>query len=203
MPWSPCRASRINSHRPPPSPLASSCSHWWLRWRRTWMSKVYGCPYSPAIMQEWHLSNTRQSMRWLMHGMSNMRAAPRASTSEEISIMLRRQGKKEAPQDVMSRQETAIWLGRAMSTSEVTLRVVLELLDVVAFQQAVIEQFYEQRHTLPAHDNSQPSEPSLDFEPGTSQKIVEKLTHLREELDPVLKTVEDACQRFEKMIHPT
>jgi hypothetical protein len=34
-------------------------------------------------------------------------------------------------------------------------------------------------------------------------KIVEKLTHLREELDPVLKTVEDACQRFEKMIQPT
>ena len=69
--------------------------------------------------------------------------------------MLRRQGKKEVPPDVMSRQETAIWLGRAMSTSEVTLRVVLELLDVVAFQQAVIEQFYEQGYTLPAQDNGQ------------------------------------------------
>ncbi len=48
--------------------------------------------------------------------------------------MMRRQGsKKEIPKDVMSRQETVLWLGRAMSTNEVTLRVVLELLDVVAF----------------------------------------------------------------------
>jgi hypothetical protein len=117
--------------------------------------------------------------------------------------MLRRQGKKEVPQDVMSRQETAIWLGRALSTNEVTLRVVLELLDVVAFQQAIIKQLYEQGHTVAAHDNGQASEPSLNIEPGTSQKIVEKLTQLREELDPVLKTVEDACQRLEKMIQPT
>ena len=80
-------------------------------------------------------------MPWLTHGMLNMPVAQQASTSKETSIMLRRQGKKEVPQDVMSRQETAIWLGRAMSTSEVTLRVVLELLDVVAFQQAVICSF--------------------------------------------------------------
>ena len=117
--------------------------------------------------------------------------------------MLRRQGKKEVPRDVMSRQETAIWLGRALSTNEVTLRVVLELLDVVAFQQAIIKQLYEQGHAVVAHDNGQASEPSLNIEPGTSQKIVEKLTQLREELDPVLKTVEDACQRLEKMIQPT
>ena len=117
--------------------------------------------------------------------------------------MLRRQGKKDVPQDVMSRQETAIWLGRAMSTSEVTLRVVLELLDVVAFQQAIIKELFEHGHAVPAHDNGQALEPSLNIEPGTSQKIVEKLTQLREELDPVLKTVEDACQGFEKLIQPT
>src|SRR6266568_117660 len=133
-------------------------------------------------------------MPWLMHGMSNMHAAQQVSINEETCIMLRRQGKKEVPQDVMSRQETAIWLGRALSTNEVTLRVVLELLDVVAFQQAIIKQLYEQGHAV---------EPSLNIEPGTSQKIVEKLTQLREELDPVLKTVEDACQRLEKMIQPT
>jgi len=115
--------------------------------------------------------------------------------------MLRRQSKKEVPPDVMSRQETAIWLGRAMSTSEVTLRVVLELLDVVAFQQAIIKQFYEQGQAV--HFDGQEDEPSSIIESGTSQKIVEKLTQLREELDPVLKTVEDACQRFENMIQPT
>jgi len=117
--------------------------------------------------------------------------------------MLRRQGKKEVPPDVMRRQETVIWLGRAMSTSEVTLRVVLELLDVVAFQQAIIKQFFEQDHAVPIHNDGQADEPSLTIEPGTSQKIVEKLTQLREELEPVLKTLEDACQRFENMIQPT
>jgi hypothetical protein len=115
--------------------------------------------------------------------------------------MLRRQGKKEELKDVMSRRETAIWLGRAMSTNEVTLRVVLELLDVVAFQQAIIKEFYEQSHGT--QDNGQTSEPSLEIEPGTSQKILEKLTQLREQLDPVLKTVEDACQQFEHIIQPT
>jgi len=115
--------------------------------------------------------------------------------------MLRRQGKKEVPPDIMSRQETTLWLGRAMSTSEVTLRVVLELLDVVAFQQAIIKEFYEQGQAM--HLDGQASEQSLDIEPGTSQKIVEKLTQLREELEPVLKTVEDACQRLENMIQPS
>jgi len=81
--------------------------------------------------------------------------------------MLRRQGKKEVPQDVMNRQETAIWLGRSLSTNEVTLRVVLELLDVVAFQQAIIKQLYEQGHTVAAHDNGQAFEPSLNIERGT------------------------------------
>jgi gas vesicle protein len=47
--------------------------------------------------------------------------------------------------------------------------------------------------------NDQASEPEMS---EVSQKIVEKLTQLREELDPVLKTVEDACQQFEKMIQP-
>jgi hypothetical protein len=129
-----------------------------------------------------------------------MHAAQQVFINEETCIMLRRQGKKEEPRDVMNRQETAIWLGRSLSTNEVTLRVVLELLDVVAFQQAIIKQLYEQGHTIAAHDDGQASEPSLNIEPGTSQKIIEKLTQLREELDPVLKTVEDACQRLEKMI---
>lgn len=115
--------------------------------------------------------------------------------------MMRRQGsKKEIPKEVMSRQETALWLGRAMSTNEVTLRVVLELLDVVAFQQAVIKEFYEQGGEV--RDNGQAPEATLEMEPGISEKIVEKLTQLREELGPVLKTVEDACEQFERTIQP-
>ncbi len=115
--------------------------------------------------------------------------------------MMRRQGsKKEIPKDIMSRQETVLWLGRALSTNEVTMRVVLELLDVVAFQQAVIKEFYEQSSR--AGDNGQIPETSLKIEPGISEKIVEKLMQLREELGPVLKTVEDACKQFERIIQP-
>src|SRR5258708_28826754 len=100
-------------------------------------------------------------MPWLMHGMSNMHDAQQVSINEETCIMLRRQGKKEVPQDVMSRQETAIWLGRTLSTNEVTLRIVLELLDVAAFQQAIIKQLYEQGHALVEHHNGHDSQPSL------------------------------------------
>ncbi len=83
--------------------------------------------------------------------------------------MMRRQGsKKEIPKDIMSRQETVLWLGRALSTNEVTMRVVLELLDVVAFQQAVIKEFYEQSSR--AGDNGQIPETSLKIEPGISEK---------------------------------
>lgn len=114
--------------------------------------------------------------------------------------MLRRQGKSNVPQaDVMSRQETAVWLGRALSTNEITLRVVLELLDVVAFQQAAIKRFYEQDQVGTVNPDGEDPGPEVS---EVSQKIVEKLTQLREELDPVLKTVEDACQQFEKMIQP-
>ncbi len=117
--------------------------------------------------------------------------------------MLRRQGKKaepknQVPVDVMSRQDTAIWLGRAMSTNEVSLRVVLELLDVVAVQQAAIMEFHKQ--SIAAHNNSQASTPMLSSQQADSERILEKLTQLRELVMPVLKVVEDACQQFEKII---
>lgn len=117
-------------------------------------------------------------------------------------MMMRRQRQKETPSEVMSRKETAVWLGRALSTNEITLRVVLELLDVIAVQQAAIKQLSEQAETLPANANGHVSPETLDGEPDISQKIVEKLTRWREELDPVLQAVEDACQQFEKMLKP-
>src|SRR5690242_17553261 len=71
----------------------------------------------------------------------------RAAPEKEAQAMLRRQGKKEPPKaepkDSISRQEAVIWLGRAMSTNEITLRVMLELLDVVAFQQAQLKNLTE------------------------------------------------------------
>jgi len=119
---------------------------------------------------------------------------------KEERHMLRRQPKKEQanaqPKDSISRQEAVIWLGRAMSTNEVTLRVVLELLDVVAFQQALLKNLTDQARA----DDVNGAEPPLEIEPGTAEKILEKLTQLREQVTPTLKVVEDACRQFEGML---
>jgi hypothetical protein len=119
---------------------------------------------------------------------------------KEAQHMLRRQAKKAQtnvqPKDSMSRQEAVIWLGRAMSTNEVTLRVVLELLDVVAFQQALLKNMTEQGHAGDLNGSESP----LEIEPGTAEKILEKLAQLREQVTPTLKVVEDACRQFEGML---
>lgn len=119
--------------------------------------------------------------------------------------MLRRPGKKappsEGPKDGISRQEAVIWLGRAMSTNEITLRVMLELLDVVAFQQALLKSMADR--TAPGDAPSgleNGAEPKLEIEPGTAEKILERLTQLREQVTPTLKVVEDACRQFEEML---
>lgn len=123
--------------------------------------------------------------------------------------MMRRPGKKDAPIEGMSRRETAVWLGRALSTNEVTLRVVLDLLDVVAFQQAAIKQLTEQNRLRFAGEDGKVEqgekvlEGQPDLETEIAQKVVEKLTRWREELTPVLHAVEDACQQCEKMISST
>lgn len=132
--------------------------------------------------------------------------------------MMRRPGKKDAPIEGMSRRETAVWLGRALSTNEVTLRVVLDLLDVVAFQQAAIKQLTEQNRFRSAGEDGKVEkvekvervgrvekvmEGQPDLETEIAQKVVEKLTRWREELTPVLHAVEDACQQCEKMISST
>ncbi|HET8846244.1 MAG TPA: hypothetical protein VFN35_32580 [Ktedonobacteraceae bacterium] len=129
--------------------------------------------------------------------------------------MMRRPGKKDAPIEGMSRRETAVWLGRALSTNEVTLRVVLDLLDVVAFQQAAIKQLTEQNRLRSAGEDGKVEkvergergekvmEGQPDLETEIAQKVVEKLTRWREELTPVLHAVEDACQQCEKMISST
>lgn len=119
--------------------------------------------------------------------------------------MLRRQGKKEppneGPKDGISRQEAVIWLGRAMSTNEITLRVMLELLDVVSFQQALLKSMADRTTPgdVPAGVENG-AEPKMEIEPGMAEKILEKLTQLREQVTPTLKVVEDACRQFEEML---
>lgn len=115
-------------------------------------------------------------------------------------MVMRRQTRKDAATENMSRQETAIWLGRALSTNEVTLRVVLDLLDVVAFQQAALKQLTEQARERSLEKGSEEMVVGQELEEEVAQKVVEKLARWREELTPVLQAVENACQQCEKII---
>lgn len=103
----------------------------------------------------------------------------------------------------MNRKETSLWLGRAMSTSEVTLRSILQLLSVISFQQKVIQAMYDQLQSGNAKI-SWPSPaaqgPLTELSNGGSQDILKSLAELEEKLKPVLQMVDQACAQLEKEI---
>ncbi len=99
----------------------------------------------------------------------------------------------------MSRQEAALWLGRAMSTTEVNLHVTLQLMEVVNFQQRVIQALAEK--VTPAQGDGQGlSGVLLEVDHGATKGILDKLIELQGELEPVLKAVDDACHKLEGML---
>jgi hypothetical protein len=104
-------------------------------------------------------------------------------------------GKKS---DIMERKETAVWLGRSMSTHEITMRMVLQLLDVVTIQQQVVQALYEK--TQGEIDGGPPLEALEQLEQGLSDDILQRLTEIRGQITPVLQVVDDSCQTLEKML---
>ena len=48
------------------------------------------------------------------------------------------------PSPIMTRKEVAVWVGRALSSSEVAMRMLLQAVDVITLQQQVIEALHEQ-----------------------------------------------------------
>jgi len=98
----------------------------------------------------------------------------------------------------MGRQETAVWLGRALSTDELTLKLVLQLLDVVAFQQGVIEELVEKAGLQTTNGN--PSDAMKAMDAGATKRILRELDDLRGQIKPVLQAVEQSCTQLEKMI---
>lgn len=112
-------------------------------------------------------------------------------------------GAKKPHELFMNRKETSIWLGRAMSTSEVTLRSILQLLSVIAFQQKAIQALYDQLQSgtagFPPPSLSLQGSPA-DLGDGASQNILKKLAELEEQLKPVLEIVDQACAQLEKEI---
>jgi hypothetical protein len=98
----------------------------------------------------------------------------------------------------MDRREAAVWLGRALSTDELTLKLVLQLLDVVAFQQGVIQELAKNAPVSPTNGNI--PDVLKELEGGASGRILRDLNSLRDQIKPVLKAVEDSCTQLEKMI---
>jgi hypothetical protein len=112
-------------------------------------------------------------------------------------------GAKKPQELFMNRKETSLWLGRAMSTNEVTLRSILQLLSVIAFQQQAIQALYDQLQSgTPGFPTpSLPLQGSLaDLGDGASQNILKKLAELEEQLKPVLEIIDQACAQLEKEI---
>jgi hypothetical protein len=99
----------------------------------------------------------------------------------------------------MSRKETAVWLGRAMSTTEVNLRVILQLVEVIDFQQRAIQALTEK--IVPPQGDGQLLTGALrEIDQGATKGILDKLTERRGELGPILKAVDEACRQLEGML---
>ena len=110
---------------------------------------------------------------------------------------LRKRQPKSA-QEGFSRQETAVWLGRAMSTSEVALRVVTQMLDLIEIQQRTLQAMQEV--ITQSEGISIPEGLGQALKEGTSPETLKQLEEIRQELKPVLKAIDDACTKLERMI---
>jgi hypothetical protein len=107
--------------------------------------------------------------------------------------------RKNIPQqDAMPRQESALWLGRALSTNEVLLRALLQTMDIVQVQQQVIQALHERARADAQHGD--PSEALEQMEQGLSAELQAKLADLREQLAPILDMVDESCRTLEGML---
>jgi hypothetical protein len=105
---------------------------------------------------------------------------------------------KSQPGEGMGRQEAAVWLGRSMSTHEVTIRVLLQLLDVVDLQQQVIQALYA--HLPHKSDGAPPDEVFKQMDRGLTADLLKRISELRQQVSPILEIVDDSCKTLEKLI---
>ncbi len=99
---------------------------------------------------------------------------------------------------MVGQQEFAVWLGRAMSTNEVTLRVVVQMLDMISLQQKTVQALVD--HLAENGDSSQFEEIRNEFGQVGSAEILEQLEDVRKELEPVLDVVKKSCQQLKRKI---
>jgi hypothetical protein len=100
--------------------------------------------------------------------------------------------------ETMARQEVAVWMGRALSSSEVALRFLLQLVDVITLQQQVIQALYERQSAQT--QSAEASEALREMEQGLSKDLQDRLGEIREQLHPILKSLDESCQTLEAML---
>jgi hypothetical protein len=107
--------------------------------------------------------------------------------------------KNAAPKvTAMSRQESAIWLGRALSSNQVVLQAMLQLLHVVGVQQQVLQALVRQQYGQSLEDGQSDALQGAKGEAG--KDILRRLEELEVSLQPVLQAVEQACISLQKEI---
>jgi hypothetical protein len=98
----------------------------------------------------------------------------------------------------MGRRELAVWLGRSMSTHEVTLRMLRQMLDVIALQQRIIEAQYQAASGMGPEGET--GEVLARMEDGLTADLLGQLAQLREQVSPILDMVDQSCLSLEQMI---
>jgi hypothetical protein len=100
--------------------------------------------------------------------------------------------------DYMERHEAVIWLGRSMSTHEVSIRMVLQLLDAITLQQRVIQALYEHAQGIAQSEASADALEQMDL--GLTSDLSKRLEEVRREFGPILDMVDQSCKTLEGML---
>lgn len=106
--------------------------------------------------------------------------------------------KSNGSEEYIERHEAAVWLGRAMSTHEVSIRVIMQLLDAVTIQQNVIQALYEASQGAVSTETS--SDALAQMEVGLSHDLLMRVEEVRNELKPILEMVDQSCRTLKNML---
>jgi hypothetical protein len=106
--------------------------------------------------------------------------------------------KKDTKDLFMNRKETSLWLGRAMSTGEVSIQTLLKLAGILAFQQKVLQALVDQQP--PTRPGVGESDALAEMRKGATEEILKSLSEIDEQLKPIAKAVDQACAQLEKDI---
>jgi FtsZ-binding cell division protein ZapB len=102
------------------------------------------------------------------------------------------------PSPIMTRKEVAVWVGRALSSSEVAMRMLLQAVDVITLQQQVIEALHE-KITMDTQ-SPEANEAFREMEQGLSKRLQGTLGEIHDQIQPIIKSIDEACKTLEGML---